>query len=88
MVQDHLKVMRKLKGILDDTEQSGEDEAFYPAPPPGHEGSEKRGGWRLQCLLMSAEIRYPMYLRLLESWVTAHGAASKDEWPLPPWSDS
>jgi hypothetical protein len=77
--------MRKLKVILDDTEKSGANEALYPAPPPGYSGLEKDAGWRAQCLLMSAEIRYPMYLQLLEKWVTAHSTASKDEWPLPPW---
>lgn len=77
--------MRKFKGIFDDTEKAGANEALYPAPPPGDLGLEKNAGWRAQCLLMSAEIRYPMYLQLLEKWVTAHGTASKDEWPLPPW---
>lgn len=36
---------------------------------------------------MNAEVRYSLYLRLLEDWVVANKgkAARLDNWPLPPW---
>jgi hypothetical protein len=79
--------MRKFKGILEDTEQPSLNESFYPAPPAGVSTPEMKASWRVQCLMMSAEVRYSMYLQLLEKWVTTHpgAAGSKDQWPLPPW---
>ncbi|CAI7566607.1 unnamed protein product [Penicillium manginii] len=86
LVQDHLAIMRKFKRILEDAEQPGNYTHRFPPPPRGVSGQEQEGKWRVQCLLMSAEVRYSRYLRMLESWIGSHGVKTpKNEWPLPPW---
>lgn len=89
-VQDHLALMRKFKRILEDVEHHpGWHADRFPSLPTGVSGPGIEGKWRVQCLLMNAEIRYSMYLGLLEKWITAHEPdAPKDEWPLPPWYDN
>ncbi|KAK9853403.1 hypothetical protein MYU51_006475 [Penicillium brevicompactum] len=56
-VKDHLTIMRKFKRILEDAKNPGRDADSYPLPPPGVSGQEQEGKWRVQCLLMSAEVR-------------------------------
>jgi hypothetical protein len=36
---------------------------------------------------MNAEVRYSLYLHLLESWIVMNWDRAKnpDKWPLPPW---
>lgn len=58
----------------------------FPPIPPQFSTDEDATVWRVQCMLMGAEIRYSMYLKVLEKWILDHGIeSSKDEWPLPPW---
>lgn len=86
LVQDHLALMQKFKRILEDAARPGRYTHRFPRPPFGVSGQEKEGKWRVQCLLMSAEVRYSMYLQTLERWIASHGLkAPRDKWPLPPW---
>ncbi|KAJ6048035.1 hypothetical protein N7460_004182 [Penicillium canescens] len=57
-IGDHLAIMRKFKRILEDAERPGRHAHRFPPPPPGVSGQEQEGKWRVQCLLMSAEVRY------------------------------
>ncbi|KAH8705709.1 hypothetical protein BGW36DRAFT_422251 [Talaromyces proteolyticus] len=85
-IADHLALMRKFKRILEDVERPGRHAHKFPRPPPGVSGQENEGKWRVQCLLMSAEVRYSLYLQTLERWIASYGLKSpKDKWPLPPW---
>ncbi|KAJ6000280.1 hypothetical protein N7481_000689 [Penicillium waksmanii] len=85
-IGDHLAIMRKFKRILEDAERPGRYTHRFPPPPPGVSGQEQEGKWRVQCLLMSAEVRYSRYLQMLARWIGSHGVKTpKDEWPLPPW---
>jgi hypothetical protein len=80
--------MQKFKCILESAEQPGGDTKAFPTPPSRILDQEEEGKWRVQCLLMSAEVRYSMYLQILNKWVTSHGIQTpKDPWPLPPWYD-
>lgn len=80
--------MQKFKCILDSAEQPGEHTKAFPTPPPRISDQEE-GKWRLQYLLMSAEVRYSMYIQFLNRLITSRGIqSSKDEWPLPPWYDN
>jgi hypothetical protein len=89
LVQDHLTIMRKFKRILEDAENPGRHADRFPPPPPGVSGQEQEGKWRVQCLLMSAEVRYARYLDMLAGWIAYYGEkAPKDQWPLPPWCDN
>jgi hypothetical protein len=89
LVQEHLAIMRKFKRILEDAERPGTHAHRFPPPPPGVSSQEQEGKWRVQCLLMSAEVRYSRYLLMLERWIRSYGVkAPKDEWPLPPWCDN
>ena len=89
LVQDHLAIMRKFKRILEDAEQPGNYTHRFPPPPRGVSGQEQEGKWRVQCLLMSAEVRYSRYLQTLGAWIGSYGIKTpKDEWPLPPWCDN
>lgn len=67
--QDHLTIMRKFKRILEDAENPGRHADRFPPPPPGVSGQEQEGMWRVQCLLMSAEVRYARYLDMLVRWI-------------------
>ncbi|KAJ5825222.1 hypothetical protein N7474_002360 [Penicillium riverlandense] len=88
-LEAHIELMRKFKCILNDVEYPSRHADRFPPPPPGVSGPEEEARWRVQCLLMSAEVRYSMYLQSLERWIASHGLQSpKDEWPLPPWCDS
>jgi hypothetical protein len=82
--------MQKFKCILEDAEHpSSGKHRFPPVPPRVILSQEEEAKWRLQCLLMSAEVRYSMYLQILENWISLHGLQSpKDQWPLPPWCDN
>ena len=83
--------MQKFKRILEDAENpsSGGNHRFPPVPARVFLSQEdEEAKWRVQCLLMSAEVRYSMYLQVLEKWISSHGVQSpKDEWPLLSWYD-
>lgn len=80
--------MQKLKGIVDYARHPGRDAALFPAPPAGCDGEQEAAQWRLQSILMSAEVRYPMYLKLLESHMIRSRRNSLRQEPdlvVPPW---
>jgi len=79
--------MRRFKRITLDAASPGPHADRFPAPPRPLSNERELKRWRVQCLLMSAEVRYPLYLRLLENWVVNNKdkAADRDNWPLPPW---
>ncbi|KAJ5604818.1 hypothetical protein N7510_009972 [Penicillium lagena] len=68
-LEDHLELMRKFKCILDDVEQPSGQTRRFPPLPPGISGQKEEARWRVQCLLMSAEVRYSIYLQILERWI-------------------
>ncbi|KAJ2982792.1 hypothetical protein NQ176_g1142 [Zarea fungicola] len=85
---NHISFMRKLKQILDYARNPGDDASLFPPPPAGCTSNEQEAQWRVQCLLMSAEMRYPMYLKLLESCMLQPDGGSrrqKSELVIPPW---
>lgn len=87
-MQNHLSFMRKLRGIIDYARLPGRDASLFPRPPAGCDDQEQAAQWRVQCILMSAEVRYPMYLKLLESRVLEarkRGKRQDIELVLPPW---
>lgn len=80
--------MRKLKDILDFARVPGRDASLFPTPPAECKSWEQAAQWRVQCILMSAEVRYPMYLKLLESRILQAGKKGDQqdvELVLPPW---
>ncbi|OOQ84106.1 hypothetical protein PEBR_31789 [Penicillium brasilianum] len=85
-IANHIELMRRFKCILEDAEQPSKPTQAFPPPPPRILGQKDEAKWNLQCLLMSAEVRYSMYLRILARWITSRDfQSSRDEWPLPPW---
>lgn len=79
--------MSKLRNVLRDVQRPDLAwAACFPPIPPQFSTTEDIVVWRVQCMLMGAEIRYSMYLKVLEKWILDHGIKSpKDQWPLPPW---
>lgn len=58
--------------------------ANYPPEPASCSTPDR---WRVQCLLMAAEFRYGLYLRMLKQWVQPVMRKTyklSEEWPLPP----
>ncbi|KAJ4294725.1 hypothetical protein N0V88_004959 [Collariella sp. IMI 366227] len=88
-VTDHLWLMRKFQSLFAYAESPGSRYlARFPLPPSGVDASkeDEAAQWRVQCFLMSAEVRYSFYLQLLQDWVTKNQPnAAKRNWPLPPW---
>ena len=78
--------MRRFKQLLEDVRNPGPYTDLYPEQPL-ETSPEDAGKWRVQCLLMNAEIRYSLYLQLLEDWVSKRNRSRKSlsDWPLPPW---
>lgn len=78
--------MRRFKQLLEDVRNPGPYTGLYPEQPLGT-SAEDAGSWRVQCLLMNAEIRYSLYLQLLEDWVSKRNRSRKSlsDLPLPPW---
>ncbi|KAK3196513.1 hypothetical protein K4F52_000395 [Lecanicillium sp. MT-2017a] len=78
-LSDHIELIQKFRLILDDTANPPSNlAAKYPELPRTFHGDDDTAQWRVQCLLMNAEVRYAQYLRLLDRRATS----SK---PLPPW---
>ncbi|KAJ4147136.1 hypothetical protein LMH87_001683 [Akanthomyces muscarius] len=85
---NHISLMRKLKGIVHYARYPGRDASLFPAPPAGCNGEEQAAQWRLQSILMNAEVRYPMYLKLLESRMLQSRRNRRRQEPdlvVPPW---
>ncbi|OAA74851.1 hypothetical protein LEL_06839 [Akanthomyces lecanii RCEF 1005] len=85
---NHISLMRKLKGIVHYARYPGRDASLFPAPPAGCNGEEQAAQWRLQSILMNAEVRYPMYLKLLESRMLQSRQNRRRQEPdlvVPPW---
>lgn len=85
--QDHIALMRRFTLIIQHAASPTLDPNRFPAPPRGLVDQDEGGRWRVQCLLMNAEVRYGLYLRLLNDWVVANKGkgATHDSRPLPPW---
>ncbi len=85
--QDHVTLMRRFRLIIQDAESPGAHADRFPDPPRALPAEDEAARWRVQALLMNAEVRYALYLRLLEEWVVANKEAAEnpDNWPLPPW---
>ena len=79
--------MRRFRLMIQDAQSPGPRADRFPAPPSPLPVEEDAAAWRVQALLMNAEVRYGLYLRLLDEWVAANraAAANLDNWPLPPW---
>ncbi|ATY65423.1 hypothetical protein A9K55_001594 [Cordyceps militaris] len=85
---NHVTFMRKLKSILDYARYPGRDASRFPPLPAGCSGEDQAAQWRVQCILMSAEMRYPMYLKLLEAHMLQsekNGRRQGLEMVVPPW---
>ncbi|KAG7284454.1 hypothetical protein NEMBOFW57_010827 [Staphylotrichum longicolle] len=85
--QDHIALMRRFTTIIQHAISPTLDPNRFPAPPRGLVDQDEGGRWRVQCLLMNAEVRYALYLRLLNDWVIANKSkgATPNNRPLPPW---
>ncbi|KAK1835718.1 hypothetical protein QBC39DRAFT_378426 [Podospora conica] len=85
-INDHLAFIRRFKQLLEDVRYPGPYANLYPKQPPGT-SPQDAGTWRVQCLLMNAEIRYSLYLQLLEDWASKRNRSAKTltDWPVPPW---
>ena len=80
--------MRIFKRIIDDARAPGENAERYPKAPDGVSSEQDLAQWRVQSLLMSAEVRYSMYLTVLYKWCAEPGNHFEKDignWPLPPW---
>jgi len=79
--------MRRFRRIIQDTTTPRRHPNRFPAPPRRLANEDEAGTWRVQCLLLNAEVRYALYLRLLNDWVVANKGkgVTADNWPLPPW---
>ena len=79
--------MKNLRKLLRDVQQPDAESAkWFPALPAGFSTDEEAAVWRVQCMLMAAEIRYGMYLKLLQAQIQIPSIGyNKDKWPLPPW---
>jgi hypothetical protein len=88
-VRDHVLLMQRFQCILNGIKHPVRDADRFPDPPNGIKSREHEltGIWRVQCFLMSAEVRYSMYLRFLRGWVLNNQERAEDKqgWPLPPW---
>lgn len=86
-VKDHLSLMRRFQGILSDVKSPITNADHFPQLPEGATGTDVNEKWRVQAYLMSAEVRYGLYLRFLHEWVVDNPERSKNKatWPLPPW---
>ncbi|KAL2267068.1 hypothetical protein VTJ83DRAFT_4345 [Remersonia thermophila] len=83
----HLALLRLFERIYHDIATHPDRGGKLPPPPRRLTRIADARQWSIQCLLMSAEVRYPRYLSLLEDWIGNHAAeaSSPDRWPLPPW---
>jgi len=81
--------MKRFQCIIDGARSPVQFSDRFPPPPTSAEvtSEEELGRWRVQALLMSAEVRYSLYLRFLRDWVNdfPEQRADKSSWPLPPW---
>ena len=76
--------MRRFRQLLDDVRNPGRYASLYPDQPL-ETSPDDAGKWRVQCVLMNAEVRYSLYLKLLEEWAPKRNRSRKTDWPLPPW---
>ena len=84
--QDHVALMRRFNLIIQAAANPGPYANWFPASPRPLVNEDTAARWRVQCLLMSAEVRYGLYLRLLSDWIAAKGhGAPVESRPLPPW---
>lgn len=79
--------MQRFSRIIQDAASPGPHADRFPASPRRLKTKKEAGQWRVQCLLMNAEVRYSLYLRLLEDWLVENKGYTPehDSWPLPPW---
>ncbi len=84
--QDHVALMRRFSIIINAAAYPGPYASWFPKPPRRLANEDEAARWRVQCLLMNAEVRYGLYLRLLSDWIFKRGkGAPSESWPLPPW---
>jgi hypothetical protein len=84
--QDHVALMRRFSIIIQAAAFPGPYVDWFPVPPRRLANEDEAARWRVQCLLMNAEVRYGLYLRLLNDWIATKGrGAPVQVWPLPPW---
>ncbi len=84
--QDHVALMRRFSHIIQAAAYPGPYANWFPAPPRRLANEDEAARWRVQCLLMGAEVRYALYLRLLSDWIATNGhGAPVESRPLPPW---
>jgi len=88
-VRDHVLLMIKFRRIIQDIKYPKTYTEWFPESPNKiyNQKHELAATWRVQALLMNAEVRYSLYLRFLRDWINQNHekAADKENWPLPPW---